>query len=59
MVGVKDRVVAISVGKNSLEVIKETDQRYPEIWSIHKMASRADEYVLGTKDGLKFINYNY
>ena len=58
LVGVKDRLIAISIGKNSLEAIKESDQRYPEIWSIRKMASRADEFVLGTKDGLKFINYN-
>jgi hypothetical protein len=59
LVAVQDRLISIGINKNSIENLGESDQRFPEIWSIRKMENRPEEYVLGSKDGLRFITFRH
>ena len=58
LIATKDQVLALSIAKHSVTVCKECDQKYPETWSIKPMSARQNEFVLGTKDGLRFLYYN-
>jgi hypothetical protein len=39
-------------------LIAESSEKFADILSISKMSVRQNEYMLGTKDGIKFVTYN-
>ena len=59
LIALKDKLVALSIQKNSIDVLRSCDFSFPEVWSIKQMSARPLEYVLGTKDGLRFVQFDH